>query len=516
MSDKYLAGIDIGTTGAKVAIFDLKGNIISSAYKEYTCSYPRPNWVEQDPLVLIESTMDACRKAVAKSKINPENISSIGLSSQRSCTIFIDKQGNILRPMISWQDNRANTEVKEIESKISNHDYYNLTGLPNNTTWLLPKILWVRKNEPKIWGKVNKVVQLQDFALKAFGAEEYYNDIPDVAMSGMMDTDKLTWSSKLLSLFDIDKGLLPVPISSGKKIGVISEKVSQKTGFAKGTILCVGAGDQNSAAVGAGIVYNGYMSVSIGTAANVIAYLDKPLRDPKEKNMITSHAIYGKWQLEGYQAGAASIYKWFRDEIAIIEKAYASIYKKDAYEVLNELIKKVPPGSKGLILMPYFASATAPRWNPDARGLIAGLTFAHDRGCIARSFIEGITLGVKDMIVSMLGSGISINTIRILGGPTKSELWNQMQADMYNRKVETLKVTDAAILGAAILAGVGIGTFNSIEEGVLEMVKFDKEYEPIKENTEIYNELYSIYCKMYEALEERKIFSLLAKMQERF
>ncbi len=177
---------------------------------------------------------------------------------------------------------------------------------------------------------------------------------------------------------------------------------------------------------------------------------------------MTNHAIYGKWLLEGYQAGAAT-----------------------------------------------------PRWNPAARGTLAGLTFAHDRSCMARAFMEGITLDMRDMLRSMIDAGIEISAIRILGGTTRSPLWNQMQADMYDRPVETLKTTDAAIVGAAIFAGVGSGVFSDIGEGVGQMVTADQKYEPIPENVKIYAELSDVFCRMYEGLNEKVVFDSLARFQEK-
>lgn len=516
MSNKYLAGIDVGTTGSKTGIFDLNGNLISSGYREYSCSYPKPNWVEQDAKLIVGSAIESAKEAISKSNINPRDIASVSVSTQRTCTIFIDNDGNLLRPMISWQDNRTTKEVEEINSKISPKEYYQITGLPSNTTWILSKILWLRKNEPKAWDRVNKIIQLQDYVLKTLGAEDYFVDVPDSGLFGIWKTDNFRWSEKLTTMFDIDVSMLPKPTPSGTKIGTISKEASEKTGFKEGTPLCVGAGDQNSAVIGAGIVYEGYLSVSMGTGGIASTYLDYPFRDPNEMSMVINHAVYGKWQLEGYQAGAAGVYRWFRDEIATLEKAYADEYKKDVYKVLNELIEKTPPGSKGLVFLPYLASATAPRWNPNARGTIVGLTFAHDRSCLARSFIEGITLEMKDIITSMFNSGIKIETIHIMGGPTRSKLWNQIQSDMYNRTVKTLKVADAAALGAAILAGVGIGIFKDIREGVSAMVKVDKKYEPIKENAKLYDELYKIYCRIYESFEEKEVFKLISKIQERY
>jgi len=516
MSNKYLAGIDVGTTGAKTGIFDLKGNLMSSGYIEYSCSYPKPNWVEQDASVLLESAMDSAKEAISKSKINPEDIASVAVSSQRTCSIFIDKQGYLLRPMISWQDNRTTDELEEINLKISPSEFYKITGLPSNTTWVLSKILWVRKKEPKIWERVSKVIQLQDYILKSLGAEDYFVDISDAGLYGLWETDNLQWSEKMLKLFEIDKAILPIPKSSGSKVGVISKLASEKIGFKKGTPICVGAGDQNSAVIGAGIVKDGFLSVSLGTGGIAISYLDKKFRDPNEKGCITNHAIKGKWQLEGYQAGAASVFKWFKDEIAVLEKVFAEKTGNDIYVILDKMIKKTPIGAKGLVFLPYLASATSPRWNSYARGTLVGLTFAHNKWCIARAFVEGIILEMKDIINSMLESGIEINNIHLMGGPTKSDLWNQIQADMYNREVKTLKITDAAVLGAAILAGVGVGIFNDIREGISKMVKIDRQYKPIKENVQLYDELYEIYCKVYEGLESMEVFKILSKFQKRY
>ncbi len=514
MANTYLAGVDVGTTGAKTIIFDLQGNIIASGYREYTCYYPKPNWVEQDAELLVTSAMDSAQETLSKSGIPPEEIASISFSAQRCCTLFIDKDDKLIRPMISWQDNRTAAEVEEIRKQISDSEYYEITCLPLNTTWMLSKILWLRNNEPENWGNVHKIVQLHDFMLKAFGTEDYVDDISDAGFYGVWDPYELTWSSRLLDAFGLTGDLFSKPTPSGTQVGTVSKAVAQQSGFAEGTPLCVGAGDQNSAAVGAGIVNPGYLSISLGTGGLAAAYLDQPFRDATGMSMITNHAIYGNWQLEGYQAGAASVYRWFRDEIAKLEKAYARETQKDVYEVLNELVAHTPPGAKGLVFLPYLASATTPRWNPNARGTLVGLTFAHDRGCLARAFMEGITLEIKDMLNSMYNSGIDITHVRILGGPTKSPLWNQMQADIYNRPVATLKITDAAVLGAAICAGVGVGLFKDIREGVSQMVAVDQTYEPKPENAEIYAELYEIYCRMYEGLDEKGVFQALAKFQE--
>ena len=515
MPKVYLAGIDIGTTGAKAAIFDLEGTLLGSGYREYICSFPKPSWIEQDPRELVLEAMEASKEAISKANIDPSKIASVGFSTQRSCTIFVDKSGNLLRPMISWQDSRCGEEVNEIIEKITPEEFYKITGFPINTTWLLPKIMWTRKNEPGVWEKVYKVIQLQDFTLRAFGAEGYINDVPDAGLYGMWDTNKYEWSDKILDLFDIDKELLPVPTPSGTRVGAITKSVSEKSGFKEGTPICVGAGDQNSASTGTGVIYEGFAAVSMGTAGNANAFLENPFRDPAGKNMIVNNSIYGKWQIEGHQAGAAGVFRWFRDEFATYEKDQAAKAGKNVYRILDENIAKTPAGAKGLIFLPYLASATSPRWNINGRGVLAGLSFGHDKWSVARAFLEGITLEMKDILTFMINSGIKIEHIRIMGGATNSTLWNQLQSDMYGLEVSTLKVNDAAVMGAAIMGGAGVGIFKDIREGVGKMVKTDKKYSPGKDNSKLYNELYNIYCSIYESFEEKGIFDSLVKIQNK-
>jgi xylulokinase len=207
------------------------------------------------------------------------------------------------------------------------------------------------------------------------------------------------------------------------------------------------------------------------------------------------------------------VYRWFRDELGLAEKADAAKSGRDPFDLINDLAAAVPVGSRGLVFLPYFASAATPRYNSNARGVLAGLTFAHDRGCLARAFMEGITLDMMDMIQAMRRAGVEVQRVRILGGPTRSTLWNQIQADIYGTSVQTLKVPDATVLGAAILGGVGAGVFKSIEEGADRMVRIDRTYEPQQQNVVVYAELYATYCRLYEALDKSGSFEAIAAKQ---
>lgn len=511
----YLCGIDIGTTGAKTMIFDLQGNVIGSAYREYICTYPKPNWVEQDIEMVLDKTFETCQEAVKKSGVDAGKIVSIALSTQRTTSIFLDENEQVLKT-ISWQDNRTVEEMEEIAKEISPEEFYKKTGLPLNTTWIITKVLWMQKNEPDMWKKVKRVVQLQDFTLRRLGADNYYVDYPDACLFGCFDHTNYKWDQDLMALAGIKEELLPKPTPCATRVGSISKEAAKRTGFAPGTPICVGAGDQNSASIGAGIVNKGTVSVSLGTGGMAIACLDYSFRDPLASACVTCHAITGCYQFEGYQTGAASVFRWYRDELAVRESETAREKGRDVYELLNEQIKKVPVGAKGLIMLPYFASATSPRWNPDARGTLLGLTFSHDRACIARACMEGITMEQKDILTNMKENGIEIKSVRMIGGATKSDVWNQIQADMYQLPCETLKVTDAAVMGAAIMAGTAVGIFANIQEAAEKMVQTDKFFEPIPENAQIYDGMYEIYCAAYEGLDKNNVFKKIAQLQTKY
>ncbi|MBR5559349.1 MAG: xylulose kinase [Oscillospiraceae bacterium] len=512
---KYIAGIDIGTTGAKTIIFDMEGNKVSSAYREYKCYYPNPTWVEQDPVELVEAAMWSCKQAIANAGLEASEILSVGFSPQRSCSIFLDENDKPMK-MLSWQDNRAGEEVQEINEMMDPKELTRISGLVMSTTWILPKLMWVRKKDPELWGKTKRIVQLHDYLLHCFGADEYYLSETDAGFYGCWDVNKAEWSEELSKLFDIDLSKISIIKPTGAHIGYISKEAAEKTGLSEGLPLCVGPGDQSSAALGAGVIHNGDASVSLGTGGMCIICMDEAKYDVTQSFFTTNHVISGKWEWEGIQNASAGTFRWFRDEIATLENELAQKEGYDVYDKLSEMAASVPAGSKGLMVMPYFAGSGSPRWNPTARGTILGLTLAHDRACLTRAFMEAVVMEHRDMMENAKKNGLEISKVRIMGGPTKSEVWNQIQADIYGVNVETLKVPDASVLGAAITGAVGSKLFNSFEEAVERLVKVDKVYTPNLENTRKYDEMYKVYCAAYQGLKDSGAYELISDFQANF
>ncbi len=494
MSEMHLAGIDIGTSGAKAMVFDLEGTPLASAYAGYGSVYPRPNWVEQDAEAIVDGAMASMREAVVRSGVEPGSIASISVSAQRCCAIFLDAQERLVRPMISWQDNRPVEELAGVRRVYPDAEYYRRTGFPNGTTWLLPKILWVRAHEPETWERTVRIVQMHDYFLRALGAEEYFVDHNDAGFFGFFDSGACRWDDGMLAAFDIPERILPIPRPSGSRAGSVSASGAERSGLRAGTPIAIGAGDQCAGSLGAGVARRGSLSISMGTAGAVTAVLDSPYRDPNGRIMITNHSRQGRWLLEGYQAAAASVFRWFKEELGTVETMEAQARGLDAYDLIGALAAKAPPGARGLVFLPYFASAATPRYDPGARGVLAGLTFAHDRACVARAFMEGITMDMRDMIVAIKAAGATVDTVRLLGGPTKSAFWNQIQADIYGTGVQTLKVGDATVLGAAVMGAVGAGLFRDVEEGAAAMVRVDRTFEPDPSKTALYDELYAAFC----------------------
>lgn len=509
---KYLAGIDVGTTGARCAIVDLEGNIVASEYREYGATYPKPGWVEQDLDDMVARTMEACKATIANSSIPASEIAAIGFSTQRSVTVPVTKDGAKVRPMLSWQDARTGAEVADMSKLIDAGKYYDISGMPMGTTWIITKVMWMRKNEPELYAKTYKFVQNQDAVLKAFGADDFFTDVSDMAFYGVWDVANAKWSTELCDLFEVTPEKFGIPTPAGTQVGRVTASVAEKTGFAVGTPLCVGAGDQNCGVVGMGSIKSGMATVTLGTAGLAILSLDK--RIPGFGGMmITNHAMPDMWEMEGLSNAAASSYRWFRDVIGTLEKENEKHNGRSAYEYLNDLAVQAPVGSRGLLYLPYLGTAATPRWNANARSAFIGMSFAHGRPEMVRAVLEGVVLEIRDMMDGWIKAGVTPEVIRLGGGATKSTLWNQIQADVYGRPVQTLKVGESTVLGAALLSGVGAGLFNSIEEGVEQMVHVTGEIEPNMTNHNMYEDLYQAYVKAYEGLSTSGAFDKLAEIQ---
>ena len=509
---KYLAGVDVGTTGARCAIFDLAGKPLAGHYCDYEANYPQPGWVEQDGELLICRAMEACRAAVGQSRIDPREIASIGFSAQRSVTCPVDHAGRPVRMIFSWQDARTAEQVEELRQMVDPAEYYATSGLPLGTTWIVTKMLWMRRHEPDLYARTAKFVQNQDLVLRAFGAEQFHTDTCCMAFYGLWDVRGSEWNLPLLAKLGLSPDRFGKPTRPGTQVGTVSPAAAERTGFACGTPLCVGAGDQNCSVVGMGAVRPGMATVTLGTAGLAILSTGQPAAGFGGM-MITNHAVPGMWEIEGLSNAAAAAFRWFRDTFGTHETHVERTGGPNAYEQLTALAGQAPLGSKGLLFLPYLATAATPRWNPQARAAFIGLSFAHGRAELARSVMEGVVLEIFDIIQQWFQGGLTLSVLRIGGGATRSALWNQIQADVYGLPVETLRGGESTVLGAALLGGVGAGVFGSIDEGVQAMVHVAGQVQPTPAAHRRYQEMYQAYVAAYRGLCDSGAFAAIHRLQ---
>ena len=346
---RFVTGIDAGTTGTTVMITDLHGQVMGSAYREYSCTYPRAGWVEQDMNLIWQAICEASRQALSDSGIDAQQIGSLGFSSQRGTFVAIDKDWNCLHDSIVWSDSRAGEETQWLRDNYNSDQYYNLSGLPLAGNWSYAKFKWVRDHRPDVYEKAWKFVNGQEWFLHKLGSEELFTDPASITLNGMMEISKLDWSKELLELIRFEADKLPPVKEPMRQVGEISKQAAEQTGFSPGMPICVGGGDHQCAAVGAGVIREGISEITIGTGSVMVAHADQFNPDPDHAVLFGGHAIPRTWDMEGIALSTGSCLRWWRDVYGQSEKEAARSLELDAYDVIGLEASRAPVGCKGYI-----------------------------------------------------------------------------------------------------------------------------------------------------------------------
>jgi xylulokinase len=513
----YIAGLDIGTTGVKALITDTEGRIVGIAYREYPCEFPFPGWVEQDVEYMWDKICEVTKEVIAKTNVDPGNIKSLGISSQRGTFIPVDKNIKPIMNSIVWSDARADRELQWIKEEIGEEKYHEISGVPISSMWSYSKIKWLIDNRKDVFDSTYKILNGQEYFLYKLGAEELRTDPASITLNGMLDIDNLSWSNKLCEKIGLPLEFLPQMGTPARQVGNISKMAADETGFAENMPIAVGAGDQQCAAIGAGIIKEGMVEITIGTAMVMVAHIDSRKKDPKRMVLMGGSGIPHKWDMEGLTFTAGAALRWWRDVYGTEEQNAANLLGLDVYDLITLEASKSPPGSKGFMFYPCFQGQQTPTYNDHAKGGSIGLSFIHDKKDMARSILEGVSFETKMVISSMeqvLGKDFDV--IRLSGGGSKSHLWNQIQADIYGRTVERLRVSECTTLGAAILGAAGCGIFKSVEEGVGSMVHPLDKIVPENKNQDLYREEYELFSDTYEVLMKNNIYERIAGFQKKY
>jgi xylulokinase len=493
---QFFAAVDCGTSAIKSAIFTENGRPKAVVNKPYAYKIKNNCQIEKNPNQLLEKIYSALKEAVARAKVKPALISSLSISTQRATLIAIGKDKKPVTNFISWQDMRGKDHLQQLQKKISNKSYYKITGLPNNPVFSLAKILSIKKDTPHIYKKIDKFLLLHSYLFKELGCNDYLEDYSNASLTGLLGIKGLTWSASILKAVGLKKNQLAQLIASGKIIGFLSKKAARKTSLLEGMPLVSGGGDQQCAGLGADAIKPGILEVTLGTAAAALAYTHKPIFDLKMRLMCCAHVIEGGWELEGFQSCAGAAIQWL-DKITGGKSCDKAAFRK---------AKKSNPGSGGVSFYPYLAGASCPNWNPEARGIFSGLSLRSDKYDLLRAVIEAISFETREIIDLYSWLGIKIREIRLTGGGSENNLWSQIQADIYQKKISTLKNHDAALVGAAALAAYAVGLDKTLKKTALRFSKTDKVFYPDKKNKMLYNKLYNKHKSTYKALDKNKIF----------
>ena len=442
-----LLGIDIGTTSVKTAAFNDSLEMKCSLTADYTLD-SHGDTVEFDG----EKYWEIVKGEIEKVK-KELSIDALAVDTQCETLILTDENGTPVRPAIVWLDNRATTEAEIIEKHFGHKKVYEITGQPEITaTWPACKLLWVKRNEPEVWANTKKVFLLEDWILfKMTG--KFVSEKTLQSSTIYFDIHKGQWWDEMLDFIGVDKAMLPDLHSSAELVGEY-----------EGIKVVTGAIDQIAGAIGAGVVKKGTVSVMTGTTMVIFMPSDSiPEYDPA--SIVPCHYNYDdKYCLLSWTPTAGMALKWFRNALC----------ENFSFRELDELADAVPAGSDGVTFLPYLCGSTMPKYNPAARGSFTGLTTEHNRGHFVRSVMESVACMLKSNLDYL---GLDVEEIRAMGGGANSPLWCQMKADMTGKKLVTLKNKETACLGSAILAGVGIGLFESAEKAA-EKLELDRTFEP--------------------------------------
>ena len=505
-------GIDVGTSGVKVLAVDSAGVVLSSQTEHLDFDRPHDGWAETPPGRWWDATAAASRRLMNELGTNCI-VASVGLSGQMHGSVFLDRSAldhadtgpiDALYPALMWNDQRTDQQRSKIEGLIGGRRTgVESTGCPSLNGLTAPKILWFREHEPKKFDRVAGICLPKDFiALQLTGV--FATDVGDASGTMLVDPRTRDWNPSVLSSLGIGRELLPSIVESGTVVGRITAWAAQTTGLPEGVPLIIGSGDNQAAAIGAGVIDHGEALAILGTSGVVLAPTDSPTPDlgttPGRLNLFCDSAgrghQRGQWILSGCMLSAAGSLEWARDVIA----------PGVAFEQLDAEASHVPPGCEGLIFLPYLTGERCPIPDPTARGGWIGLTRSHTRGHLIRAVLEGVSFAlaqIMDIVRDLAGPA---SRIRVTGGGAKSELWRQILADAFEAPVAPLQISEGSALGAAAMGAFGVSDKRDIREITSQWVHLETPTEPAP--TQAFGQARCVYDRLYQDL--RPAFAALS------
>jgi xylulokinase len=456
-----LVGLDVGTTGVKALAITPAGEVIASAEEHYGLSAPHPGWSEQDPDDWVRASESALARLGA-------DASGVGLSGQMHGLVCLDEADNVLRPAILWNDQRTAAECAEIEERVGLERLIALTGNRALAGFTAPKLLWLRRYEPDVYARIRRIVLPKDYVrLRLTG--EWGIDAADASGTLLFDVAHRRWSDEVVDALEIPREWLP-PVGESTAVG--------------------GAGDQQAAALGVGVVEPGLVSVVLGTSGVVLAALPEYAHEPNARVHAFCHALPGTWEAMGVMLNAAGALQWFHDALAP-DVSFADLVAEAG---------EVAARADGVTFLPYLQGERTPHADADATASFTGVALRHGRAALARAVLEGVAYGLRDSLELLRGLGVAPHAGRASGGGARSRVWLEIVASVLGLPLERCVVDEGSAYGAALLGGIVDGTFASAQEAVRSCVRVRETVEPNASWAHAYEEGYARYRALYPAI----------------
>ncbi|MDO4323018.1 MAG: xylulokinase [Lachnospiraceae bacterium] len=482
-------GIDIGTSSVKTLLTDETGRTVAVSHREYDISKPNALFAEQDMKLIWEKTRETICEITAGLGQRTEEIQGISFSGQMHGLVMVDRNGELIRNAIIWCDQRASRQTLDVYEVVGEKRYKEITLNDLSSGFLLTSLLWVKENEKWNYEKIYKVMLPKDY-IRYQMCGEIATDYSDASATLMFDTRRGEWAWELADQFGMDHSLFPDCYESDGTAGAVNVKCAEETGLREGTPVIYGGGDSIMQQIGNGVISEESPWIAnIGTSCSVNCATQRPVFDRLFRVNTFCHAKKNMWFWMGANLCGGAALKWLKN----------NILHMNSYDEMSALADTAEPGSNGLVFLPYLSGSRSPVNDPDAQGIFFGLTLSHGRAHMTRSVMEGIILGMKTTFMIFEESGITTETMIASGGGARSDVFLQMEADIFDKPVYIADNHEQSCLGAAITAAVGTGQYKNYREACREMVRLkDKIVYPRTENQERYQESYAVYKDLYQ------------------
>ena len=478
-------GIDLGTSSAKLLLMEGSGQIINTVTKEYPLEFPQPGWSQQSPEDWRKAVMEGIPELLKG--FDGAEVAAIGCGGQMHGLVVLDKDDNIIRPTILWNDGRTAKQVDYLNNEIGKDKLSELTANIAFAGFTAPKILWMKENEPENFARIAKIMLPKDY-INYILTGVHSCDYSDASGMLLLDVEKKVWSKEMLDICGISESQMPKLFESYECIGTVKPEIAKRLGIPETTKVCAGAGDNAAAAVGTGVVGEGGCNISLGTSGTVFISSDKFGVDPNNALHAFAHAD-GGWHLMGCMLSAASCNKWLMEDI----------FKTTDYAAEQGPITDDRLGENHVYFLPYLMGERSPINDTNARGTFIGMTMDTTRADLTQAVLEGVAFAIRDSVEVAKSLGIEINTSKICGGGAKSPLWKKIMANVLNIELQSPESEQGPGMGGAMLAMVACGEYASVKDACDAIVHVASTVKPEPELVEKYEKRYRQFQKIYPA-----------------